>query len=90
MDDPPEGPRSSKRDASVSVDDDNNDSNLTKEDFVGVILDVLKMQKNICLCRHFQVKIPTIFYYSNLLMLSSLLSIICYVNITSFIYYELF
>jgi hypothetical protein len=31
-------------------------SNLSKEDFVGVILDVLKMQKNICLCRHFQVK----------------------------------
>ncbi len=58
------GPRSTKRDASVSVDDDyNNDvSNLSKEDFVGVILDVLKMQKNVCLCRHFQVSISPTFY----------------------------
>ena len=43
------GPRSRR-------DDDDDISNLSKEDFVGVILDVLKMQKNICLCRHFQVK----------------------------------
>ena len=32
-------------------------SNLSKDDFVGVILDVLKMQKNVCLCRHFQVRL---------------------------------
>ncbi len=42
------GPRSTRRGL-----EDN--SNLTKQDFVGIILDVLKMQKNICLCRHFQV-----------------------------------
>ena len=29
-------------------------SRISREDFVGVIEDTLKLQKNICLCRHFQ------------------------------------
>ena len=41
-------------------------SNLSKDDFVGIILDVLKMQKNICLCRHFQVRCRDIFLMNTL------------------------
>ena len=27
---------------------------MSKEEFVGIIIDILKLRKNVCLCRHFQ------------------------------------
>lgn len=47
---------SSVMQSSSGTEDDESKLNkrVSKEDYVGVILDVLKMRKNVCICRHFQ------------------------------------